>query len=214
MGNESQKLNDSKPMIALTFDDGPTRNDKRILAALEKAGARATFFVIGRKCQRAPRAMARIAASGCEIGNHSFSHPHLDRMPTEKIREQIDRTNEIIRSFTGHNASLMRPPYGEDGGPVKPVLAEMGYASVLWSIDTLDWKTRNPINTITTILHHAADGDIILMHSNVAETVISVELMVPELVRRGFKLVTVSELASARGGMTPGEDVERFIPLP
>ena len=89
----------------------------------------------------------------------------------------------------------------------------MGYASVLWSLDTMDWKTKSTANTISAVLHNVRDGDIVLMHSIIRETATAVELMVPELVRRGYKLVTVSELAAARGGMTPGEDAEWFRTL-
>ncbi len=204
---------DRKPMIALTFDDGPTRYDKRILAALEKAGGRATFFMMGRKVRRHKTLIRRIMADGCEIGNHSWDHAHLDMLSAEEIRDQINRTNDIIRSCTGQNATLMRPPYGDTGGFVKPVLAEMGYASVLWSLDTMDWKMKSTANTISVVLHNVRDGDIVLMHSIIRETATAMELMVPELVRRGYKLVTVSELAAARGGMTPGEDTEWFRPL-
>ena len=202
---------DQKPMIALTFDDGPTRNDRRILAALERAGGRATFFMMGKKVERNGSIIRRMVEDGCEIGNHSWDHPRLDRLPAEEIRDQISRTGDAILQASGQTPVLVRPPYGETGGFVKPVLAELGFPSVLWSIDTLDWKTKNTVNTLAVVLHHASDGDIILMHSLLV-TAVAVELMVPALVRRGFRLVTVSELAVARGGLTPGKDILKLPP--
>ncbi len=204
---------EQKPMIALTFDDGPTRNDRRILAALERAGGRATFFMLGKKVERYGSTIERIMADGCEIGNHSWDHPRLDRLPAEEIRDQIGRTNDVISRFTGQAPALVRPPYGETGGSVLPVFAEMGYPAVLWSIDTLDWKTKNTVNTLAVVLHHASDGDIILMHSMLV-TAVAVELMAPALVRRGFRLVTVSELLAARGGMAPGRELIKLPPRP
>ena len=89
-------------------------------------------------------------------------------------------------------------------------LASMGYASILWSIDTLDWKTRNASSTVSSVLNNVKDGDIILMHSLYGATAEAVETMVPELVRRGYQLVTVSELAAARGGMKAGTNIGSF----
>ena len=93
---------------------------------------------------------------------------------------------------------------------MKSVLGDMGYASILWSIDTLDWKTRNASSTVSSVLNNVKDGDIILMHSLYGATAEAVETMVPELVRRGYQLVTVSELAAARGGMKAGTNIGSF----
>ena len=94
---------------------------------------------------------------------------------------------------------MVRPPYGATGGNCKSALASMGYASILWSIDTLDWKTRNADSTVNSVLNNVKDGDIVLMHSIYSQTAAAVERIVPALVQRGFQLVTVSELAAARG---------------
>ncbi len=208
-------LDDNKPMIALTFDDGPSIYDRFILSALEKAGGRATFFVLGRKVNKSGRLngiMKRMLEDGCEIGNHSWNHLHLDRLSAEEIRDEIIRTGNVIRQAVGQEPALVRPPYGETGGLVRPVLAEMGFAPVLWSVDTLDWKTKNAVNTLSVVLHNAEDGYIFLMHSIIRSTGLAAALMIPELTRRGFQLVTVSELARARGGMTPGKEVIVFPP--
>ena len=200
----------SRPMIALTFDDGPAAPDNRILAALEAVGGRATFFMVGQNVKGHPDIIRRMMADGCELGNHSWSHPQLNKLSAGEVRSQINRTNDAIAAVAGHGATVMRCPYGATGGSVKSVLGDMGYASILWSIDTLDWKTRNASSTVSSVLNHVKDGDIILMHSLYGATAEAVETMVPELVRRGYQLVTVSELAAARGGMKAGTNIGSF----
>ena len=200
----------SRPMIALTFDDGPAAPDNRILAALEAVGGRATFFMVGQNVKGHPDIIRRMMADGCELGNHSWSHPQLNKLSAGEVRSQINRTNDAIAAVAGHGATVMRCPYGATGGSVKSVLGDMGYASILWSIDTLDWKTRNASSTVNSVLNNVKDGDIILMHSLYGATAEAVETMVPELVRRGYQLVTVSELAAARGGMKAGTNIGSF----
>ena len=200
----------SRPMIALTFDDGPAAPDNRILAALEAVGGRATFFMVGQNVKGHPDIIRRMMADGCELGNHSWNHPQLNKLSAGEVRSQINRTNDAIAAVAGHGATVMRCPYGATGGSVKSVLADMGYASILWSIDTLDWKTRNASSTVSSVLNNVKDGDIILMHSLYGATAEAVETMVPELVRRGYQLVTVSELAAARGGMKAGTNIGSF----
>ena len=200
----------SRPMIALTFDDGPAAPDNRILAALEAVGGRATFFMVGQNVKGHPDIIRRMMADGCELGNHSWSHPQLNKLSAGEVRSQINRTNDAIAAVAGHGATVMRCPYGATGGSVKSVLGDMGYASILWSIDTLDWKTRNASSTVSSVLNNVKDGDIILMHSLYGATAEAVETMVPELVRRGYQLVTVSELAAARGGMKAGTNIGSF----
>ena len=197
-------------MIALTFDDGPAAPDNRILAALEAVGGRATFFMVGQNVKGHPDIIRRMMADGCELGNHSWNHPQLNKLSAGEVRSQISRTNDAIAAVAGHGATVMRCPYGATGGSVKSVLADMGYASILWSIDTLDWKTRNASSTVSSVLNNVKDGDIILMHSLYGATAEAVETMVPELVRRGYQLVTVSELAAARGGMKAGTNIGSF----
>ena len=152
----------------------------------------------------------RMMADGCELGNHSWSHPQLNKLSAGEVRSQINRTNDAIAAVAGHGATVMRCPYGATGGSVKSVLGDMGYASILWSIDTLDWKTRNADSTVNSVLNNVKDGDIVLMHSIYSQTAAAVERIVPALVQRGFQLVTVSELAAARGGMTPGKNYGSF----
>lgn len=202
----------SKPMVALTFDDGPSSYDARTLAALEAVGGHATFFMVGNRVAAHADIVQRMVADGCELGNHSFAHQDLAKLSSDAIQQTIAQTNDALMSVAGQPASVIRPPYGAVGGAVKPTLAAMGYAAILWHIDTLDWKTRNTANTVKVVLDQVQDGDIVLMHSIYEPSAAAAEQIIPELVNRGYQLVTVSELANARGGMTPGVGYGRFRP--
>lgn len=107
---------------------------------------------------------------------------------------------------------IVRPPGGYINDASKAALAKRGTPAVLWSIDTLDWKTRNAQKTIDTVLSNVKDGDIILMHDLYETSADAAAVLIPELKNRGYQLVTVSELASYRGGMQPGHTYSRFRP--
>jgi peptidoglycan/xylan/chitin deacetylase (PgdA/CDA1 family) len=133
---------------------------------------------------------------GCEIGNHTDNHNTLTKLSSSKIRSVLDSVNNTVRSKVGHNAATVRPPGGSYNSTVK---ATVNAPIILWSIDTLDWKTRNAQSTINKVLNNVQDGDIILMHDIHSQSVDAALYLIPELQRRGFTLVTVSELAEAKG---------------
>ena len=200
----------SKPMVALTFDDGPSRFDNRILDALEANGGRATFFMVGYLVPQYKPVVQRMIADGCELGNHSWKHENLSKLSEAGVRESIQKTNDAIAAIAGAPATVVRPPYGATGGHAKSTIGAMGYASILWNIDTLDWKTKNADSSVNAVLNSVKDGDIILMHSIYGASAEAAERIIPELKRRGYQLVTVSELANARGGMSAGKSYGSF----
>ena len=202
-------IDPNKPMIALTFDDGPAVGTTRILDALEANGQAATFFVVGSNARIYQETIARADELGCEIGNHTYNHPNLTRCTVSEIQSEINSTNDYIRSATGHNATVMRPPYGANNETVRQTV---GLPLILWSIDTRDWETRNTQSTINNVLNNVRDGDIILMHDIHASTVDAAVYLIPELVSRGYQLVTVSELAEYRGGLTAGTNYYSIRP--
>lgn len=198
---------DGKKYIALTFDDGPsTRATSRILDALEKNHAKATFFVVGmsdppNKDSESLRAkkdamMQRAVSLGCEIGNHTMEHKHLPRLSESEIRKQVEGVNEIVRNATGTTTKLVRPPYGDKS---QIVYDAVDYPLILWSIDTLDWDTRNADKTYDAVVKNARDGDIVLMHDLYTTTADAAERIIPRLIKDGFTLVTVSELFKIKG---------------
>ena len=192
----------NKPMVALTFDDGPSAYTGRLLDCLEQNHGRATFFMVGQMIGSYPSALQRMVSLHCELGNHSWSHPTMTTLSNAAIYTQFADTSAKIHSACGKYPTLARLPYG-DGYNNSRVLSQLSWPSIMWSVDTLDWaNTGNPQHTINEVLNHAQNGDIILMHDLHRSTVIACETIIPALINRGFQLVTVSELAQYKGKTT------------
>ena len=201
----------ARPMIALTFDDGPrTSVTGRILDSLQQNGGRATFFMVGTNVDANAGVIRRMAEQGCEVANHTHDHKYLTKIGAEGIRSQVGSTNQKIASICGVSPVLMRPPGGYVDSASLSVLGSMGMPAIMWSIDTRDWQHRNAQKTIDTVLSQVKDGDIILMHDIYEPTAEAAEALIPELTARGYQLVTVSELASCRGGIQPGHKYSQF----
>ncbi len=183
-------------VVALTFDDGPSKHTARILDCLDRYGAKATFFVVGSSVNRFPDVLRRAQASGMEIGNHTMNHPKLTSLSASKISSELSSTANAVENITGVRPSLVRPPYGSY---TKSTLNAANQPFILWSIDTLDWKSRNADAVVNAALKNVKDGDIILMHDLYESTAAATERIVPALDSRGFEMVTVSELAKRKG---------------
>ena len=190
------KVDPTKPMVALTFDDGPSIYTKEILDQLEKYNAHATFFVVGNRVSTYASTVNRAYNIGCEIGNHSWSHPDLASISVKDMKSEISKTDAAIENVIGKKAALLRPPYGSVDSDVK---AYAGKPLIHWSIDTLDWKTRNSNSTISSVLNNVRDGSIVLMHDIYSATKTAAVSLIPTLIDRGYQLVTVSELAAYHG---------------
>lgn len=184
--------------IALTFDDGPHPIiTGRILDILERYSVPATFFVVGQNVENYPKAFERLANSGCEIGNHTFSHRNVGNMSESELLSEIERTERAIEGVSHRHTLLLRPPEGHFGDVVRRVSVVRGYDIVLWSIDTLDWAHTSADTMAQKVLSSVSCGDIILMHdytSGGAHTCEALEIMIPRLIEMGYEFVTVSEL--------------------
>lgn len=198
--SESQKMltyriDPKKPMVALTFDDGPSQYTPRILDSLQKNEGHATFFEMGNRVGSYPQTVQRIYQMGCEIGSHSYDHPVLGNASVSTITSQLSRTDRNIKKLTGTAPALFRPPYGLVGTNLRN---SAGKPLIFWSVDTLDWKYRDSNRVYNHVMSNVRDGDIILMHDLYSSTADAVERMIPELKKKGYQLVTVSELAQYR----------------
>lgn len=182
--------------VALTFDDGPSKYTNQILDCLDRYGAKATFFVVGNSVKAYPNTLKRAYDLGMEIGNHTMTHPRLTSISLSSVSSQINSNGSTVENVTGVRPSLVRPPYGSYN---KSVINQAGLPFILWSIDTLDWKTRSAQKTIDAVLSDVKDGDIILMHDLYLPTAQATEVIVPKLIEMGYDLVTVSELAERKG---------------
>ncbi len=202
-GNYSQAMSQmaidkDKKMIALTYDDGPSAYTPIVLDALAKYGGHATFFVVGTSVPRYADSVRRAAAMGCEIGNHTFDHSNLKNLSIGQAQSVINRTNQLVKELTGADVRLLRPPYGSYN---TATFAAAGMPVIMWSIDTLDWKTRSTSATIQCIQQKAYDGAIVLMHDLHHPTVLAADKVMSYLKSAGYQLVTVSEMAAYRGGL-------------
>ncbi len=187
----------ARPMVCLTFDDGPyPPTTERILDTLDMYNSKATFFVLGNMIWQYPQTLKRADDLGMQIGNHSYYHPHLPLCTWDKVIDEINMTNYDARLVIGHNLTMMRPPHGETNDMVREAI---GMPIIKWSLDTLDWQNLNSGTIYNTIMDNVTDGDIILMHDTIDCTATAVEWIVPDLLERGFQLVTVEEMIRAKG---------------
>lgn len=195
-------IDPNAPMVALTFDDGPYAPvGNRIMDCAELYGGRVTFYVVGERVNTYKSEIQRMHNNGHEIGNHTQNHKYLQKLGALEIRQQVEACNQAIAAITGEAPKTVRLP---GGGKNSTVLANISQPIVLWDVDTLDWKTRNAASSIQTVLSQVKDGSVILMHELYDASGDAAVAIIPQLVKRGYQLVTVSELAQFRGGMAGG----------
>lgn len=188
-------------VIAITFDDGPDPQDTpAILDLLKKYNGKATFFVVGKQLKRYPEIAKRQVEEGHELANHTLTHFYFNRnTPIETIKNEIDQTQDLIYEITGTKTQLFRPPGGFYNDRMVSLCKDKGFLVVLWSWhqDTKDWDRPGVSKIVNKVLKNVRGGDIILMHDHVegtSQTVAALEQILPELQKRGYRLVTVSEL--------------------
>jgi peptidoglycan-N-acetylglucosamine deacetylase len=186
----------AEPLIALTFDDGPSEWTEPILDLLADHDAYATFFVVGSAVKGREATLERARSDGHEIGSHTFSHPHPAVLGEDELREEIRHGAEAAGG-----ATLVRPPYGEDAERFDRLAQELGLGpTVLWSVDPRDWDATDGGVVAERVLAGAAAGAIVDLHDGrrpQRATVAAVEMLLPALDERGFRLVTVSQLLAA-----------------
>ncbi len=199
-----------KKMVALTYDDGPSANTAKILETLKKYNSVATFFVVGNRVKTYSSTVKAAYEMGCEIGNHTYEHVTLTKLSSAAITSQLVSTNNAVKAITGVAPVIMRPPGGSYNDTVKSVAATIGLSIINWSIDTRDWETHSVSATINAVLNKVQDGDVVLMHDLYSWTATASETIIATLVARGYQLVTVSELAECKGGMSAGTVYTKF----
>jgi peptidoglycan-N-acetylglucosamine deacetylase len=188
------RCNVDGPYIAITFDDGPHGvNTPRLLAMLRERKIRATFFLLGECVAENPEVAKEIVKEGHEVGNHSWSHPNLNKLSADSIRDQFERTHNVITQEVGVAPLLMRPPYGNLSVQQRSLAhATWGYPTVIWDVDSLDWKHRNPAKTESIIMANTKPGSIILCHDIHKTTIDAMPSVLDKLLAKGFKFVTSS----------------------
>ena len=192
------------PLLALTFDDGPSPQTPEILDLLAEHDARATFFVLGESIEGREQILARVEQEGHEVGNHTYSHRHALDLDDAELAHEIVRCQRLL----GGRPRLFRPPYGEDPVRGARIAAERGIPdTVLWSVDPQDFLERSPFAIAHVITSRARAGAIVDLHdgwprvtttvSDRTPTVEALRIALPQLASAGLRCVTVSELLSA-----------------
>ena len=183
---------DVKPRIALTFDDGPHPvYTPKLLDGLKERNVKATFFVVGKNIEGREDIIKRMDEEGHLIGNHTYDHVKITGLPEEEACAQITKTSELVKEITGKNTEFVRPPFGAWDKKL-----ECGFEMfpVLWSIDPLDWTTKNVDAVVQKVLSRAEENSIILLHDYYDSSVEAALKIVDALLERGFEFVTVDEL--------------------
>lgn len=183
-------LDINKKYVALTFDDGPSIYTKEIIDTLKKYEVNATFFILGNKVKPYQELLNESLSNGNIIGNHSYNHKWLIKLNENELNNQIKKTNEEIKLYTGFTPTLLRPTYGSINNKVKHLNMDI----VLWTIDTMDWKYRNVSTIVSRATKNLKDGDIILMHDIYKTSAAAVDKIIVEIKKQGFEIVTIPEL--------------------
>ncbi len=184
--------------IALTFDDGPHPYlTERILKILERYGIKATFFMIGTNVREYPSVAAEVIAQGHEVGNHTYSHLHMNKTDLDHLGREIAMCEDTLKELCEYTPHLFRPPEGVVKDYVETCAEKGNYKMILWSLDTRDWEVKNAEKIAQTVLDGIRPGDIILMHDFIghgSKTPEALEALLPRLLALGYEPVTVSEL--------------------
>ena len=202
----------AEKVVALTFDDGPSSKwTPLVLRELRLAGIKATFFMLGKHVDEFPGIARQVADEGHEIGNHTYDHILLPFSPRTMMPGQIEACEKAIERATGIRTHLFRPPKAWLTPSEKKEIRQLGYTTVLWSLNSKDWVNFDEKYIVAFLLHHIRPGDIILFHDaggvfgteggNREETVQTIAPLVRRLGERGYRFVTVSELIKL--GATP-----------
>jgi peptidoglycan/xylan/chitin deacetylase (PgdA/CDA1 family) len=187
----------TQKLVAITFDDGPSKYTDGLLDALAQRDVVVTFFMQGCNAENYPSVVKKAYEAGHQIASHTYDHPYLTSLSTASVQSQVSKTVSILNNATGQtNSYFLRPPYGSYNSSV---LATIATPAILWSVDTRDWESRNADAVYNQIVSNTKDGDIVLMHDLYASTIEGALRGIDYLKSQGFELVTVSELLRRRG---------------
>ncbi len=180
-----------KYWIALTFDDGPSIYTESLLDGLKERDVQVSFFIVGQNAEKFPDTVKRAYEDGHLIGNHTYHHVDVTKISNDRAKEEVQKTNEVLEQITSEKPEYMRPPFGSWQ---KELELEVGMLPVMWSVDPLDWATKNVSQIVNNVVTDAKENDIILMHDCYESSVEAALQIIDILQETGFEFVTVDEL--------------------
>ena len=201
-----------KKLVALTFDDGPTKtHTPRLLDILKEYGVKCTFFMQGVNVKARPETVKRVYEEGHEIGNHTYDHPNLTKISFDEVDEQLNKTADLVEDACGFRPRLVRPPYGSTTYSLRDHMRdELDMPCIKWSVDARDSFTDSADELVQTCLNETKDGDIILLHDTHDYSVDAVPRIIKGLQEKGFTFVTVSELLTRNGDKILGGESYQY----
>ena len=207
----TERTLEGKKLVALTFDDGPSAvTTPTLLDLLTEKDLPATFFMLGSMARANPDIVKRIEKDHHEIASHTMYHQNLVSLPADVARADIDEAKATISSILGHDPTYTRPPYGNYNDTV---IASVGTPIILWSVDSEDWRSKDPSAIVSVVMSEIYDGSIILMHDIYPATVDAIPTLVDTLRNAGYEFATLSELAEAKNiPLNAGEVYYNFTP--
>ncbi|HHW11805.1 MAG TPA: polysaccharide deacetylase family protein [Firmicutes bacterium] len=199
--------------IAISFDaTWGADQTPDLLRILRENQVRTTFFLCGLWVEKYPEMVKRIAAEGHEVGNHSYTHPHMNSLSEREIAHELNRTHHLIKELTGQSPTLFRPPFGEYNNKVIETARACGYTTIIWDVDSLDWKDLTAEAMLDRILKRIKPGSIVLFHNAGKNTPQALARLLPILKGQGFSIVPISELLHK--GETYTDHTGRQFPKP
>ena len=186
-----------EPKIALTFDAAWGNEDtQKILEVLKKHDVHVTFFMTGGWVENYPDDVKAILAAGHDLGNHSENHKNMSQLSDAEKKEELMKVHDKVRTLTGYEMFLFRPPYGDYDNAVVNVAKDCGYYTIQWDVDSLDWKDYGVDSVIKTVTEHKhlGNGSIIRCHNGAKYTAQALDTLITKLKEKGYTFVPVSEL--------------------
>jgi len=204
--------NSGKKLVALTFDDGPTKtHTPRLLDILKEYNVKCTFFMQGVNVKARPETVKRVYDEGHEIGNHTYDHPNLTKISFKEVDSQLNKTADLIKDACGFRPRLVRPPYGSTTYSLRDHMRdELDMPCIKWSVDARDSFTDSADEIVQTCLNETKDGDIILLHDTHDYSVDAVPRIIKGLQDKGFTFVTISELLTRNGDKILGGESYQY----
>lgn len=205
--NEDEVPDENKKYIAFTFDDGPSKSTKELLKTLELNDSTATFFMLGNRMKYNEEIVKEIYKSSSEVASHTYSHKNLNKLSKDDILKEINSTSIIFNKITNDNIKYIRPPYGNYNDTVKST----NFPIILWNIDPKDWLVKDSTKVYNSVLKHACDGCIVLMHDLYPTTIEAVKMLIPKLNSLGYEVVSISDLVKYKNYNLKNGEIIRKI---
>ncbi len=183
-------------LVAITFDDGPSKYTEKLLDGLKQRGAKATFFMVGSNMPYFTDTIKRMKAEGHQLATHTMSHANLAKLSTSAIQKEVFGAEDKLAEIVGQQKFYLRPPYGSFNTTVKNTVRS---PMIYWSVDTEDWRYKNAQNVANVIVSSTKDGDIILLHDLYPTSVEGALMAIDTLQSKGYVFVTVEQLLKRRG---------------